>query len=606
MKGEQNFRQRLKNICNAQTAVKIFFTAFLLVSLVGILGGGGYTDLSFGGARLVPRLIVILFFAAILTALEIFLDKYKAVEWTMLLSATAFSLAVVMLGNEEIRYRVYLGLLVAMFVVINYVSNSGAFDLLPKEMGKVGRWCLPVAFSLIACAMVAAIGVYRYLSFAAPNYDFGIWCNMFYNMTESGLPYTTCERDGLLSHFAVHFSPIYYVMLPFYAIFPTPETLQISQAVVLYSGIVPLCLIARNKGLSDRAIAVLGFVYAFYPAIATGTFYDLHENCFLLPLLLWCFYFFESEKHLPMWIFSGLVLLVKEDAFIYLLIFAVYIFFQKGKRKIALIMAVAALAYFLAVSSFMSSFGNGVMAWRYENLVANESDGLLGVVKTAILNPGYLFTQLFVSKNNDGTKLLYVIQLLFTLALVPFATKRISRYLLIVPILMNLITMYVYQPNIKFQYSFGITAFLFYVAVLNLSELGESARKLVLPVSAVASLLMFAMLVSGNFNYYSQRYLNEKESYKQMEATLCEVLPSDASVNCSTFLLPHIADRSEIYEVTYHKENGKYKTDAEFVALDMRYKDESEAQAAYFLENGYEEYYNDGGYVLVLKKKLDN
>ena len=91
-----------------------------------------------------------LFFAAILTALEIFLDKYKAVEWTMLLSATAFSLAVVMLGNEEIRYRVYLGLLVAMFVVINYVSNSGAFDLLPKEMGKVGRWCLPIAFSLIA------------------------------------------------------------------------------------------------------------------------------------------------------------------------------------------------------------------------------------------------------------------------------------------------------------------------------------------------------------------------------------------------------------------------------------------------------------------------
>ena len=164
----------------------------------------------------------------------------------------------------------------------------------------------------------------------------------------------------------------------------------------------------------------------------------------------------------------------------------------------------------------MSSFGNGVMTWRYDNLIANESDGLFGVVKTLLLNPAYLFTQMFVSKDGDGAKLLYVIQLLFTLAILPFATKKISRYLLVVPILMNLITMYVYQPNIRFQYSFGIIAFLFYVAVLNLSELGESARKLVLPVSAVASILMFSMLVSGNFNYYSQRYFSRHEREKNL------------------------------------------------------------------------------------------
>ena len=91
-----------------------------------------------------------------------------------------------------------------------------------------------------------------------------------------------------------------------------------------------------------------------------------------------------------------------------------------------------------------------------------------------------------------------------------------------------------------------------------------------------------------------------------METVLCEVLPSDASVTCSTFLLPHIAKRSEIYEVAYHKENQNYKTDTEFAVFDMRYKDESQAQIEYFLENGYEEYYNDGGYVLILRKNLDN
>lgn len=41
---------------------------------------------------------------------------------------------------------------------------------------------------------------------------------------------TTCERDRVLSHFAVHVSPIYYLFLPFYALFPSPVTLEVLQA----------------------------------------------------------------------------------------------------------------------------------------------------------------------------------------------------------------------------------------------------------------------------------------------------------------------------------------------------------------------------------------
>lgn len=47
---------------------------------------------------------------------------------------------------------------------------------------------------------------------------------------------TTCERDRVLSHFAVHVSPIYYLFLPFYALFPLPVTLEVLQALLLASG----------------------------------------------------------------------------------------------------------------------------------------------------------------------------------------------------------------------------------------------------------------------------------------------------------------------------------------------------------------------------------
>jgi hypothetical protein len=87
-----------------------------------------------------------------------------------------------------------------------------------------------------------------------------------------------------------------------------------------------------------------------------------------------------------------------------------------------------------------------------------------------------------------------------------------------------------------------------------------------------------------------------------MNSVLEEILPEDASVACSTFILPHIADRSEIYEVEYHKENGSFKTDIEYVVLDMRYADSSNKAKEFYMANGYSEYHS-GKQILILKKK---
>ena len=168
---------------------------------------------------------------------------------------------------------------------------------------------------------------------------------------------------------------------------------------------------------------------------------------------------------------------------------------------------------------------------------------------------------------------------------------------------MNVITMYVYQPNINFQYSFGIIAFLFYVTVLNLGELGDKTRKFMLSLSVVAAFLLFAMLVCGNLGYYKARYDNNREVFEKMNYALEEMLPDDASVACTAFILPHIADRDEVYEVKYHKEKGKYKTDTDYAVFDMRYASENEEAIKAFRTDGYEEYYSDEGIILILKKK---
>lgn len=597
-------KEKIKKICTVETAVKNLFTAFLLVSLFNLLvNEGSYTELSFvAGISLVVFFTLLVTIAFALAAIDVLCEKIRFSEWCLLISAVLFSCKLVADAPKGNEYQLFAAVLISLAVIIVYLSGKGLFDIIPKDFDGKIKWGAVAAVSIAVCAFVAAIGVYRYLTFSSPNYDFGIWCNMFHNMKESGLPNTTCERDMLLSHFAVHFSPIYYLMLPVYFVFPYPETLQILQAVVLYSGVIPLCVIAKHKGLSSRTTSVLAAIYAFYPAIAAGTFYDLHENCFLVPLLLWVFCFFEKEKYIPMGVFAVLTLLVKEDAFVYLLVFAVYAFFLKGKKKISLAIAFFAVVYFAAVSGLMKEYGMGVMSGRYENLIYEGNGGLVEVFKNIILNPGYFLTQLFVSKNGDNSKILYLFQLLVPLALIPVATRRISRYILVLPVLINIMTMYQYQPNIKFQYSFGITAFLFYLTALNLSELGSKAKRTMLPIALVASLLMFVLVAGTTYSTYSDRYEKNRVTYQQMEETLENELPDDVSVVCSTMLLPHIADRSEVYEVKYHKENGKYKTDTDYAVFDMRYKEESESAVKYFCNNGYEIYYTDNNLTFLRKK----
>ena len=70
----------------------------------------------------------------------------------------------------------------------------------------------------------------KYRTFNNHAFDFGIFAQMYERMAVSGVPETTLERSYLMSHFGVHFSPIFYLFLPGYWIFRTPFYLLYLQA----------------------------------------------------------------------------------------------------------------------------------------------------------------------------------------------------------------------------------------------------------------------------------------------------------------------------------------------------------------------------------------
>lgn len=464
----------------------------------------------------------------------------------------------------------YVFILTVFWAILLYYYEKRGFFRRPKKpftekSRKKALWIGMGAFLLV----VGGIGMMRYLSYQAPNYDFGIFSQMFYNMSKTLLPVTTCERDELLSHFAVHISPIYYVLLPFYWIIPSPVTLQVAQAALLASAAIPLSRLCSRYQLRPWMNAGLCALLMLYPAVAGGTEYDFHENCFLLPLLLWVFCLFEEERWLPMSICAVLTLMVKEDAAVYLLFFAIYLILGRKKYGLGALMILGAGVYFLIALHLLQTVGDGVMEGRYSNYIAGDG-GLLEAVKNVLVDPGYAFTQILVDKEGEyGGKLLFLLQMFAPLAFLPFCVKKVSRLLLLLPmLLLNLLTVYPYQYDICYQYSFGVTAFVFYLCVLNLSELPPAFGKRFLCIALACGTLCFFAGPAVNFVKFNVKYFGCKEEISLLQETITAI-PKDAKVSASAYFTCHLSKRDTLYEVYYHEPKEGEVLD--YVLLDMRY-----------------------------------
>jgi len=368
--------------------------------------------------------------------------------------------------------------------------EAGDGIALDKLDGLIGLRALMVAVAILVLAYTAVLAqscILRYKIFYASTYDFGIFAQMFENMAKTGLQMTSVERNELLSHFAVHFSPIYYLLLPFYMIFRSPESLLVMQAAAVALGAFPLALISEKLKLPRTATLLVVLAYLLYPALSGGVFFDFHENKFATVLILWLLYFIlpgEKDSRLRyvfVGVFAVLVLMVKEDAFLYVFCVGLYMVSLKRGGKFVKInmiygasLAAASILYFIFTTYYLSNFGLGVMTYRYRLFLMETEDGFLPMMTNVIKNPALLLSSLL----SVPEKLEFVLYMLLPLCFLPFAAKKLNFLFLIIPmVIMNLATDYIYQYDVNFQYTYGVIPLLFFLAVTNLAKIDRSTSR---------------------------------------------------------------------------------------------------------------------------------
>ncbi|MEE0871256.1 MAG: DUF2079 domain-containing protein, partial [Bacteroidaceae bacterium] len=407
----------------------------------------------------------------------------------------------------------------------------------------------------------------------------------------SGLPMTTVERDGLLSHFAVHVSPIYYLMLPFYWLVPTPATLQVLQAAVITSAVIPLWKIGKHHDLTGAQRMLVCAVLFLYPAFSGGTSYDIHENCFLTPLILWLLYGIDKKSITITAIAAVLTLMVKEDSAVYVAVVALWLIVKTVLRfkKLdvqnlitGIVLLAISLGWFFLVTGYLAKSGDGVMTYRYNNFMYDGSSSLITVIKSVILNP-----MKAVYESVDAEKLYFIAMTLLPLLGLPLLTRRYERYILLIPyILVNLMSDYQYQHDIFFQYTFGSNAFLLYLTVVNLADLKINWQRIFALVAAtIVSAVCFGIVVAPKAMNYPAQAIQYYDYYQNIRDTL-DTIPDGVSVTATTFYTTHLSQRETLYDVRYCSKEHLLET--EYVVLKLSASSDYKKYATGGKDNGFE------------------
>ena len=526
--------------------------------------GSYYNSISFVG------FFVIMILALAVMVGATYLTRVKTIiPWALAVSSLAVS--VLLAANYKDGGAFFcLGIGICDFIIALWLARG---DKLALSAFSISRKAALIAAAVLFVGCTIFFGYFtsaKYLSYNNFTFDFGIFAQMYERMATTFSPSTTVERSHMMSHFGVHFSPIFYLFLPGYYIFRSPLYLFYVQAAGVASGVFAVWLIAGKLKLSGKLTLALELIYAFYPCLMNGTFYDFHENKFLTSIILFLFYFIISKNTLWEFIFAFLLLMVKEDAAIYLIVIALFVMINRKEFYRGFIMLGMAIIYFIIAQAIVASAGTeGVMIGRLSDYFVNGERGFGSVIKAVFFDFGFLLKQMFTAE-----KIPFLIWMFLPVCCAPFLTEKISSLILLFPIVpINLMQSWQYQYNVDYQYTYGTAALIIVSAILVISRLKGGKKRVVVITALFMCMVMSASLMVPKINNASS-YLKSSAGTREQIEELLDSVPTDATVTAAHSLVPHLYKVEWLYTMPdYNAANRDKPVDTDYFVIDTRYSD---------------------------------
>jgi uncharacterized membrane protein len=425
-------------------------------------------------------------------------------------------------------------------------------------------------------AGLGALAVLQHRAFWTGRFDVGNLVQAVWSTAHGDLLSVTGLTGHQISRLGAHFDPIVVLFAPLWWIWPDASLLLVAQAVAVATGAVPLFLLGRRHLGSEWAAAGFALAYLLHPATQWLVLDDFHPVALATPLLLWGFWFLDSDRLVAFAAVAGLACLTKEQIGLVVAAMGLWYALRPGRRRAGAAIAVGGtLVSVVAIAIVVPHFapgGGSPFESRYD--AVGGSPG--GIVSTALTDPGAVLGEV-TSGRDAGYVARLIVPLLGLPLLAPLTALTAAPELVL-----NLLSGTRTQTSIHFHYTAGALPGLLVAAVLGAARLRRRfawARwpegRAVVVSTLLAGVLLGPLPVWRGVPFGSELATREHVvgHHARVAARAIALIPADAPVSATNTLGAHLSERRRIFSFPV-------LGDATWVAVDEQrpsYRDQADA-----------------------------
>jgi len=230
----------------------------------------------------------------------------------------------------------------------------------------------------------------KYYNFGYNALDLAIINQVFYNSSLGRFFAASIHPPTYLGD---HFSPIIFLFLPLYRLWPQPPALLILQTLTLAACAWPLYYLTRM--LANKTWALLAVVvWLANPFVQNINLFEFSFLPFAVFFIFWACYFYQKQNFWAMLGFCLLALLVREDAALVIFGLGLLGVLEKKKWRFWLWPLVLSAVYFVLAVKLSGAYS---LSGQYKFLLYYSwlGDSIFDIAKNVLLHPWLILFKIF-------------------------------------------------------------------------------------------------------------------------------------------------------------------------------------------------------------------
>lgn len=449
----------------------------------------------------------------------------------------------------------------------------GLLNRVEKFLDQRARWIVIIAI-VIYVAIFSFISLWKYYNFGYNGLDLAIINQVFYNSAQGNFFASSIHPPNYLGD---HFTPILFLLLPFYFLLKNPQSLLILQTLALALTAWPIYLVSK-KILDKKWALFMALAWLFNPFVQNINLFEFHFLPFATFFIVWIFYFYREKKFWPFLIFSSLALLVREDVAFVVVIFGLLAMIDRRQIKWWLTPILLSIVYFLLAVT-LSSLASQTDQYKFLLYYSWLGNSWLEIIKNVALHPWILIPKIF----SPGS-IIVALGLLLPTAYLPLLKPK---YLLLSSLIylqlimgtgwnwlaMILFTQYgsLLLPGIFLAMIFGVKKLYdlkFKDKALQSIFKQKGILMTIISIAVIYSTLIIGPL-PGSIAKIARQGLISPEA--RAKGLILQQIPAGAAVATTYELLTPLSSRANIYSLNY-----VFLGKLQFLAQDYALPDEAE------------------------------